>query len=126
MKVFLFVFTIVCSCLSYSQENTKEAYVITERLAEFPDGGLQNFRKLIEDNFREKKVKGEGKEYCELKFVIERDGSISNITANGSNESFNKEAIRAISKIKTKWIPAKIDGQPVRYRFRIPLHLDFN
>ena len=126
MKVFLFVFTIVCSCLIYSQENTKEAYVITERLAEFPDGGLQNFRKLIEDNFREKKVKGEGKEYCELKFVIERDGSIGNITANGSNESFNKEAIRAISKIKTKWIPATIDGQPVRYRFRIPLNLDFN
>ena len=126
MKVFLFVFTIVCSCLIYSQENTKKTYDITERLAEFPDGGLQNFRKLIEDNFREKKVKGEGKEYCELKFVIERDGSISNITANGSNESFNKEAIRAISKIKTKWIPAKIDGQPVRYRFRIPLHLDFN
>ena len=110
----------------YSQENTKEAYVITEQIAEFPDGGSQNFRKLIVNNFREKKVKVEGKESCELKFVIERDGSISNITANGSNESFNKEAIRAISKIKTKWIPATIDGQPVRYRFRIPLNLDFN
>ena len=126
MKVFLFVFTIVCSSLMYSQENTKEAYVITEQIAEFPDGGSQNFRKLIVNNFREKKVKGEGKESCELKFVIERDGSISNITANGSNESFNQEAIRAISKIKTKWIPATIDGQPVRYRFRIPLNLDFN
>ena len=126
MKVFLFVFTIVCSSLMYSQENTKEAYVITEQIAEFPDGGSQNFRKLIVNNFREKKVKGEGKESCELKFVIERDGSISNITANGSNESFNKEAIRAISRIKTKWIPATIDGQPVRYRFRIPLKLDFN
>lgn len=103
----------------------KRGLCITEQIAEFPDGGSQNFRKLIVDNFREKKVKGEGKESCELKFVIGRDGSISNITANGSNESFNKEAIRAISKIKTKWIPATIDGQPVRYRFRIPLNLDF-
>ena len=69
---------------------------------------------------------GKGKEFCELKFIIDRDGSITNVTANGTNESFNKEAIRAITKIKTKWIPAKINGELVRYRFRIPLNLDFN
>ena len=126
MKKLVFVFIILCSSLIFSQEIITDDIVKSERIAEFPDGGSQNFRKLIVDNFREKKVKGEGEESCELQFVIERDGSLTNIIANGSNDSFNKEAIRAISKIKTKWIPATIDGQPVRYRFRIPLNLNFN
>lgn len=126
MKKIILIFSLLIFGFIFSQEISKDADVITEQIAEFPDGGYNNFRKLVEGNFREKKVLGKGKEFCELKFVIERDGSITDVTANGTNESFNKEAIRAISKIKTKWIPAKINGQPVRYRFRIPLNLDFN
>lgn len=127
MKKLIFIFTLLNSGFIFSQEAKKDTYYVeTEQLAEFPDGGVTKFRQLIADNFREKKVKGEGKEFCELGFVIERDGSIGNIKANGTNDSFNKEAIRAISKIKTKWIPAKINDQAVRYRFRIPLNLTFN
>ena len=126
MKKLYFICAILLSGFIFSQEITKEADTITEQTAEFPDGGVTKFRQLIADNFREKKVQGQGKEFCELAFVIERDGSLSNIKANGTNDSFNKEAIRAISKIKTKWIPAKINGELVRYRFRIPLNLDFN
>ena len=126
MKKLYFICAILLSGFIFSQEITKEADTITEQIAEFPDGGVTKFRQLIADNFREKKVQGQGKEFCALAFVIERDGSLSNIKANGTNDSFNKEAIRAISKIKTKWIPAKINGELVRYRFRIPLNLDFN
>lgn len=126
MKKILLIFSLLIFGFTFSQEITKETYVITEQIAEFPNGGISNFRKLIAENFREKKVVGKGKEFCELIFIIERDGSITDVTANGTNESFNKEAIRAISKIKTKWIPAKINRQAVRYRFRVPLHLDFN
>ncbi|QOW10941.1 hypothetical protein Q73A0000_11515 [Kaistella flava (ex Peng et al. 2021)] len=126
MKKLVLLLTLLISGFVFSQESTKDAYAITEQMAEFPDGGLQNFRKMIADNFREKKVRGQGKESCELQFVIERDGSITDIKAIGTNESFNKEAIRALSKIKTKWVPAKIDNQPVRYRYRVPLNLDFN
>ena len=126
MKKLYFICAILLSGFIFSQEIIKEADTITEKIAEFPDGGATKFRQLIAENFREKKVQGQGKEFCEIAFVIERDGSLSNIKANGTNDSFNKEAIRAISKIKTKWIPAKINGELVRYRFRIPLNLDFN
>ena len=126
MKKLYFICAILLSGFIFSQEIIKEADTITEQIAEFPDGGATKFRQLIADNFREKKVQGQGKEFCELAFVIERDGSLSNIKANGTNDSFNKEAIRAISKIKTKWIPAKINGELVRYRFRFPLNLDLN
>lgn len=126
MKKLYFIGAILMSGFIFSQEKTKETYLITEQIAEFPEGGATKFRQLIVDNFRVKKVKGQGKEFCELGFVIERDGSISNIKATGTNDSFNKEAIRSISKIKTKWIPAKINNEVVRYRFRIPLNLTFD
>lgn len=126
MKKLFFLSMILISLFISSQEITKDTYTITLQIAEFPNGGATGFRQIIVDNFRENKVKGKGNESCELRFIIERDGSISTVEANGSNESFNKEAIRAISKVKTKWIPATIDNQPVRYRFRIPLNLDFN
>lgn len=127
MKKLILIFTLLNSFFIFSQEAKEDThYVETERLAEFPDGGVTKFRQLIADNFREKKVKGHGKEFCELTFVIERDGSISSIKANGTNDSFNREAIHAISKIKTKWIPVRINDQAVRYRFRIPLNLTFD
>ena len=37
--------------------------------------------------------------------------------ASGSNSDFNSEAVRTVKSIKTKWVPAKINGQPVRQRF---------
>ncbi len=119
--LFLFIFGFISS-----QEIAIHTVTISEQSAEFPNGGLNKFRMLIEENFRERKVKGQGKEFCELSFMIERDGTISNIKAKGTNDSFNKEAIHAISKIKTKWIPAMINNQAVRYRYRVPLNLDFN
>ena len=126
MKKILLILSILIFGFISSQDKPSNNYTETEQLAEFPNGGLNNFRKLIEENFRERKVKGKGKEFCELTFIIDRDGSVTSVKAHGTNESFNKEAVRAISKIKTKWIPAKLNDQLVRYRFRIPLNLDFN
>ena len=126
MKKLILVFTSLFSTLIFSQDPKNSFYQESEQVAEFPDGGAEKFRQLVADHFREKKVKAQGKEFCELIFIIERDGSVKDIKANGTNESFNKEAIRAISKIKTKWIPGRINGESVRYRFRIPLELTFD
>ncbi|WP_157844173.1 energy transducer TonB [Chryseobacterium sp. Leaf180] len=62
---------------------------------------------------------------CTLSFVVARDGLITDIKASGNNESFNKEAVYALSEIRKKFIPATINGEPVRYRFRIPLNITF-
>ena len=125
MKKLLLIFSVLIFGLTFSQENQKDSSAMSGRAPEFQEGGVQNFRQLIAKNFRAKKVKGKGKESCVLKFVVETDGSITNVTAIGDNESLNKEAIRAISLIKTKWSPAKINGVPVRYRFRVPLNIVF-
>lgn len=101
-----------------------EAFNDVEKPAEFPKG-LFIFKELFAKKFKEKKVISNGEEKCELTFVIERDGTLTGAKAIGNNESFNNEAIRAISQMKEKWIPAEINGQRVRYRFRLPLTMKF-
>lgn len=55
-------------------------------------------------------------------FVVNTDGSISNIQIlRGVEDSLNEEAIRIIKKMP-KWTPGRIDGQavPVRVIYPIP------
>jgi hypothetical protein len=51
---------------------------------------------------------------------------MTEVKAYGDNESFNREAERGLLKIKDKWTPAELNGEKVRYRFRIPLTISFN
>lgn len=102
-----------------------QVYTEVEQAAEFP-GTINNFRNKVGSSFDTSVMDGdEGKVTAEVTFVVERDGSITDVKANGSNKTFNAEAVRTVKSIKTKWSPAKINGQPVRYRFRLPLTMQF-
>lgn len=101
-----------------------EIYYSIDKEAVFSKGNAE-FQRLIAEKFRLKKIRANSLITCEMNFIVERDGTLSNITATGENESFNKEAIRAVNKIKEKWIPATINGQAVRERFKIPLTINF-
>lgn len=107
------------------QVSATQVYTEVEQLAEFP-GGINAFRSKVSNGFDSSAMDGdEGKLTTEVIFVVERDGSITDVKANGSNKSFNDEAIRTVKNIKNKWVPAKINGQSVRYRFRLPLTMQF-
>jgi protein TonB len=70
----------------------------------------------------EKQNQIEGTVY--VNFVVEADGSISNIAVSrGVDEGpgFNKAAMGAVSKLKQKFTPAKMNGNPVRLRMTIPV-----
>ena len=56
---------------------------------------------------------------------MERDGTITDVKATGSNKYFNDEAIRTVKSIKNKWTPAKVNGQTVRYRYKLPITMAF-
>lgn len=129
MRFFVFVLLFI-SCFVFGQSETKivkdrEGNDVVEKMATFP-GGANEFRNLISKNFRIKKVKIKGLAKCDITFVVDRDGTVTDIKAIGENESFNQEAIRAISKIKTKWSPATINGTNVRYRYKVPLKMVFD
>ena len=105
--------------------STTEVYESVDQEAEFP-GSLNSFRNKIGENFDNSAMEGgEGTLKTTVTFIVERDGTISDVKASGSNSDFNSEAVRTVKSIKTKWVPAKINGQPVRQRFRLPLTMNF-
>ena len=107
------------------QVSDTQVYTEVEQTAEFP-GGINAFRNKVSSNFDGSAMNGdEGTVKAEVTFVVERDGSITDVKASGGNSDFNSEAVRTIKSIKNKWTPAKINGQSVRYRFRLPLTMNF-
>ncbi|WP_027375760.1 energy transducer TonB [Kaistella palustris] len=107
------------------QVSETQVYTEVEQLAEFP-GGINSFRSKVANGFDTSVMSGdEGTVKTEITFVVERDGSITDVKASGPNRDFNSEAIRTVKSIKNKWSAAKINGQAVRYRFRLPLTMQF-
>lgn len=131
MKKFILIVSLFISALSFAQVDRgyTKGNVFNKEFNEKPSSfpaGIESFRKRILDNFRMKRIKSQENLFCEITFIVERDGTISNIKADGNDKSFNMEAVRAVSKIKDKWISAEINGQKVRSRYRVPLKISFS
>lgn len=128
---------------------TKEevVYINVDKEAVFSKGGIDGFRDLFLLNIDSDKIDGyedfpeeEKKEIQKLisenkptpsvmlsttlSFIIEPDGTMSNILAEGENQSFNKEMERVVKEdIKDKWIPAEIKGKKVRSYYKMPIRM---
>ena len=105
------------------EENIDEILTIVEEKG-VPKGGMGAFRKWIGKNIRypdqAKRMGLEGKVY--VNFVIERDGSLSNIQVQrGIGRSCDEEAKRVLKSYPHKWTPARQRGRPVRYRVSMPI-----
>lgn len=107
------------------QIDENKVYADVDQSSEFP-GGINSFRNKIQQNFDGSVMDGdEGLVKGEVTFIVERDGTITDVKATGSNRTFNDEAIRTVKSIKNKWTPAKINGQAVRSRYRLPISMQF-
>lgn len=104
------------------EEETEEVFVIVEHKPE-PKGGIQAFYTYVSKEFEypriAKELRIEGKVF--VQFVIEKDGSISNVlVAKGIGAGCDEEAIRVVKK-SPNWNPGKQRGQPVRVRMVLPI-----
>lgn len=89
-------------------------------------GGIDSFRNKVINNFDTSSFEGSGDILkTTVTFIVERDGTITNIKANGSDASFNREAEKTIKSVKGKWVPAKVKGQAVRSYFKFPVSMKF-
>ncbi len=109
-----------------SENSTPIPYVADlESKPEYP-GGLKAFYKFVRKNFtipEDKKFKG-GR--IKLSFVVEKDGSLTEIKAESDTEfGIEEEAVRVLKKSK-KWTPAKQKGVPVRCSFTLPFVVNGN
>ena len=117
-----------------------------DKEAVFPDGGVNGFRSLLASKVNTNKIneyenlpKEEVKKIKKLisqkkpiskttissvlTFIVELDGTISDISAKGENQSFNEEIERAVKSIQTKWIPAEVKGGKVRSKYYVPVKI---
>ena len=93
---------------------------------QFP-GGMSEFRKEFSKNFNTSALKKpeNGVLKTVIYYAVEVDGSILCAKAIGDNDSFNKEAERALLAIKTKYNPASVNGLLVRHLLKMPLSMSF-
>ncbi len=89
-------------------------------------GGFESFRNKVSQNMDISYFEDSGERLTsKVTFIVEKDGSISNIKALGNDKMFNKEAEQAVRAVRGKWTPAKLKGQAVRSYFSIPITIQF-
>ncbi|ASW74409.1 hypothetical protein IQ37_04925 [Chryseobacterium piperi] len=89
-------------------------------------GGIDSFRNKVMNNFDGSGFESDGIVKTTITFIVEIDGTISGIKANGANVDFNSEALRTIKSIRGKWIPGKNKkGEAVRSYFKFPISMKF-
>ncbi len=92
-------------------------------------GGIESFRNKVMNNFDGSGFESGDIMRTTITFIVEIDGTISGIKANGTDADFNNEAIRTIKAIsaKGKWTPGKNkQGESVRSSFRFPISMKFD
>ena len=98
---------------------------VGEILAVHPKGN-DYFKNEVISNFFGEEIEAKGTITSKVTFIVEEDGSIQYVKAEGTNDTFNKYAILAVYLTKEKWEPARINGYPVRYKFALPLTVRFD
>ena len=99
-----------------------EVLTFVEEMPEFP-GGTQAMMTYMGKQFQypeDAKEEGiQGKVF--LSFVVEMDGSLSNIQViRGAHPSLDREALRVV-KSMPKWSPGKQNGKPCRVKYTLPV-----
>jgi periplasmic protein TonB len=108
----------------------EETVIVEEEIIEFPDveaefiGGAQAMMKFIQQNIlyppTSIEMNEQGKVY--LSFVVEADGSISNVSIErGVSKDIDKEAKRIVRSMP-KWTPGEAKGKKSRTRCRLPIN----
>lgn len=103
------------------------ALAVVEVMPEYP-GGMEAMMKFVAENLKYpeqmQKEKVEGRVL--LSFVIEKDGSVTNIEeVKSPHQVLTEEAIRVV-KLMPKWKPGKQDGKEVRVQFNLPITFRLN
>ena len=104
-----------------SKKNQK-VYDVVEQMPEYP-GGMVAFMDYLIQNMKypedAEKQKVEGRVIAN--FVVETDGSISNVNVvKQVFPSLDAEAIRVLQAMP-KWTPGKQNGKPVRVKYTVPV-----
>jgi periplasmic protein TonB len=102
-------------------------YFFVEIMPLFHGGGLDKFREWVQrrTSYPEAAYARRIRGTVTLTFIVEKDGSVSNVTVvKGVDPLLDDAAVKAISE-SPKWTPGLQRGEPARVRFLIPLNFMF-
>lgn len=128
-KLFLLLIILIFPDFSFGQNEIEEekVYVTTEKQAEFP-GGFKELIGYIGKNFKYPDEIRQLNISCSkffISFVVEKDGSLTNIKMEkGCWKSADEELIKVI-KTMPKWKPAIHQQKKVRSKFTLPINICF-
>ncbi|MFC6097115.1 energy transducer TonB [Flavobacterium qiangtangense] len=110
--------------ISVNQKETedKKTQSTVQTLPEFP-GGMMGFAAYVSKNYKVPATfSGSGTIY--VSFIVEKDGSLSDIKVlRDLGYGTGEEAVRII-KATPKWKPGMQDGTPVRVAYNLPIKLN--
>ncbi len=113
----------LCISTTYAQDNKVYDHVSIKTPPSYP-GGIQKFYDFFGSTLKypnpavENNIQGT----LYVGFVIEKDGSLTDIKLNGRKLGYgtDEEAIRVV-KLSRKWNPGMVDGKAVRVQYNIPV-----
>ena len=129
LKVALMMLVLLFSFMTSTAQTKKNDMVfdVVEVMPQFPGGQIAMMKYIMENMKYPKQAMKEGIQgRVAVSFIVEKDGSISNVRPVHSVHSLlDKEAVRVVESMP-KWTPGKQNGKPVRVRFNLPVMFKLN
>ena len=124
LKVALMMLVLLFSFMTSTAQTKKNDMVfdVVEVMPQFPGGQIAMLQYLMKNmKYPEQAMKEGIQGRVAVSFIVEKDGSISDVKPVLSvHPLLNKEAVRVV-KSMPKWSPGKHNGKPVRVRFNLPV-----
>ena len=129
LKVALMMLVLLFSFTTSTAQTKKNDMVfdVVEVMPQYPGGQIAMLKYLMENiKYPEQAMKEGIQGRVTVRFIVEKDGSISDVKPVLSvHPLLNKEAVRVV-KSMPKWSPGKQNGKPVRVRFNVPVMFKLN
>ena len=101
----------------------EEIFVNAEEMPTFQGGDLSKFRNWVQQNVKYPQIALENgiQGNVVIKFVVEKDGKLSNIQVLQSPDKTLADAAVQVLQKSPKWKPGKQRNQPVRVTYTLPV-----
>jgi TonB family protein len=109
----------------YEESNNTSDHIVLESRPSFQGGDIEKFSIWVAThlNYPEEAFKNKIQGAFKIIFVIEKDGSVSNVKVESNPERSIEREIKRVVTSSPKWSPGILKGRPVRVQCEITLIL---
>ena len=129
LKVALMMLVLLFSFMTSTAQTKKNdmLFSVVEVMPQYPGGQIAMMKYIMENmKYPEQAMKKGIQGRVAVRFIVEKDGSISDVKPILSvHPLLNKEAVRVV-KSMPKWSPGKQNGKPVRVQLIVPIMFKLN